>query len=140
MIEPIAARLAATTPSPTAATPERPDALGQDTFLKLLVAQLKYQDPTSPMDGSEFLAQSAQFTMLEKITAIATQTAELIAAEATGNATAMLGRQVSWLDADGTEATGTVTGARLGTGGPVLLVDSREIPLSAVRTVSEKGT
>lgn len=52
---------------------ERPlaaDKLGADknTFLKLLVAQLKYQDPMNPADGTQFVTQLAQFTSLEQST------------------------------------------------------------------------
>ena len=41
--------------------------LGQDDFLKLLVAQMANQDPMSPTSNEDFLAQMAQFTMLEQI-------------------------------------------------------------------------
>ena len=42
--------------------------LGKNDFLKLFVKQLKAQDPLSPMDNNEFIAQSAQFTQLEQMT------------------------------------------------------------------------
>lgn len=40
---------------------------GQETFLKMFMAQMKYQDPLSPMESSEFTAQLAQFSSLEQL-------------------------------------------------------------------------
>ena len=42
-------------------------ALGKDAFLTLLVTQLQHQDPLSPQDNSEFVAQLAQFSSLEAL-------------------------------------------------------------------------
>ncbi|EXF95386.1 flagellar basal body rod modification protein FlgD [Pseudomonas fluorescens HK44] len=47
-------------------------ALGKDAFMKLLVTQLKNQDPLSPQDNSAFVAQLAQFSSLEGITSLNT--------------------------------------------------------------------
>lgn len=44
--------------------------LSKDTFLQLLVAQIRHQNPLNPADGAEFLAQLAQFTELEQSMAI----------------------------------------------------------------------
>ena len=113
-----------------------PQVMGKDTFLKLLVAQLKYQNPMEPVDSSQFMAQTAQFTMVEKLQAMAAQTEALVAGEASQRAAGLLGRQVSYVDADGATQTGVVTGTRFGSDGPVLLLGTTELSLGAVREVS----
>jgi flagellar basal-body rod modification protein FlgD len=120
----------------TATTQVKNDALGKDAFLKLMVAQLKYQNPMSPLDGSEFLAQTAQFNMLEQLQEISKQGAQLAASEGSRTAASMLGRQVTYTDADGKEASGVVSGARLDPAGAVLLVGEAEVPLSSVKQVT----
>lgn len=55
-----------------AAGKPRETSLGQDAFLTLLVTQLTHQDPTSTMDNTEFIAQLATFSQVEKLTEIAT--------------------------------------------------------------------
>jgi flagellar basal-body rod modification protein FlgD len=126
-------------PFAPAATPVRTPSnqLGKDAFLQLLVAQLKYQNPMEPTDSSQFMAQTAQFTMVEKLEEIARSTA---AAQADGrslSAAAMVGRTVAYLDADGVEQTGTVTTARLGTAGPTLTVNGKPVSFDAVTEVRQ---
>ena len=53
--------------------------LGTDTFLQLLVTQLQNQDPLSPQDNSQFLAQLAQFTQVESLQSIKTDMSALLA-------------------------------------------------------------
>jgi flagellar basal-body rod modification protein FlgD len=45
----------------------KPNEMGKDAFLELLVTQLQYQDPLNPMDSTAFTAQLAQFSSLEQL-------------------------------------------------------------------------
>ncbi len=60
-----------------AATAASAPAVDKYMFLKLLVAQIKNQDPLNPADGVQFLTQLAQFTQLEQTQSLATDVAAL---------------------------------------------------------------
>ena len=59
-----------TTTTNTTATTNSNSVMGKDSFLKLLLAQLKNQDPLKPMESTDFTAQLAQFTQIESLTDI----------------------------------------------------------------------
>ena len=127
-------------PKPTTPTGSSSNSLGKDAFLKLLVAQVKYQDPTSPTDSAQFMAQTAQFTQVEKLEEIAAAVAQSVTAQAVFGANSLVGRTVSWLGTDGkTEVSGVVTSASFTTAGPILNIgtDGTQIgmgDITAVRT------
>ena len=129
-----------TGPTDGATTQLDPQTIGKDTFLKLLVAQLKFQNPMEPVDSSQFMAQTAQFTMVEKLQAMAAQTDALVAGEASQRAAGLLGRQVTYVDEAGVEQTGVVTGTKFGTDGPILRLGTTEISLNDVREVTLAST
>ena len=121
-------------------TAESTNAMDKDTFLQLLVAQLRYQDPMNPTDSTQFLAQSAQFTALEKMEAVADQTKQAVAAQMAFGASSLVGRAVTYVDASGTSVTGTVDAVQFKTEGPVLTVGDDEVALGDVKTVAEGRT
>jgi len=118
-------------------TPAGATASGGDKemFLQLLVAQMRYQDPMNPTDSSQFLAQSAQFTALEKMQAVADHTAQLLGAQLAFGASGMIGKSVTFTGADGASATGTVGGVTFSSEGPVLDIDGTAVPIAAVTSV-----
>lgn len=69
--------------------------LGKDEFLKILVAQLRYQDPLQPMQDREFISQMAQFTSLEQLMNINSQLNQL--SQSLGAASSLIGKQISWM-------------------------------------------
>jgi flagellar basal-body rod modification protein FlgD len=106
----------------------------QDTFLKLLVAQLKYQDPSNPADSTQFLAQTAQFTQVEKLGEIA----DMLSAQQLIGASALVGRTVTYQDANGVSQTGVVTKTKLnGDSEPTLVVGNMDVQLSKVTEVQQ---
>jgi flagellar basal-body rod modification protein FlgD len=97
------------------ATVERGDQMGKDTFLKLLVAQMKYQDPSNPADTNQLMSQTATFSQVEKLTELAKQNASILALQRSSSAGAMVGQTVSYTDGTGAAKTGVVSSVRLGT-------------------------
>jgi flagellar basal-body rod modification protein FlgD len=87
-----------------------PNVLGKDDFLKLMVAQMKNQDPMNPADDKDNIAQMAQFSSLEQITNLATATQQLADRLTLTQNIGLLGHTVTYTGADGTSVTGTVDG------------------------------
>ena len=111
------------------------NSLGEDAFLKLLVAQMRYQDPSSPMDTSQMMSQTATFTEVEKLTSLLTTQQNLLSAQQMQSAGSLVGRTVSYTATDGTTATGVVSSAKLTGSEPTLVVGNKDVPLSSVTEV-----
>jgi flagellar basal-body rod modification protein FlgD len=112
------------------------NALGKDAFLKLLVAQMKYQNPMEPTDSTEFISQTAQFTLVEQMENMAKSNADMLSGQLSATAASLIGKDVQWNVAAGDETDspgeGTVQGVRVTADGPVLIVDGWEVPLQRV--------
>ena len=106
-----------TTTDPTAAAANKAKAdknvLGKDDFLKLMVAQMKNQDPMNPSDDKDNIAQMAQFSSLEQITNLASATQQLATRMTLTQNVGLLGHDVTYTKADGTSASGAVDGLQL---------------------------
>lgn len=97
--------------------------LGKDDFLKLLVGQLRNQDPMNPSSDTDFIGQMAQFSQLEQTTNMASANAELVAQQSGARAVALLGRSVTFPDpSTGVSTTGVVEKVEWAGGLPSLTV------------------
>ena len=114
------------------------DRTSMDTnmFLKLLMAQLQYQDPTNPADTSQFMSQTAQFTSVEKMQQLTALQQKVLDAANQQTAASLVGRKVTYTDVSGTSRTGLVTGCTLGATTPNLTVDGVSVGLTAVTSVT----
>lgn len=126
------------TTSTTSATPKKE--MDQEVFLALLVAQMRYQDPTSPMDTTEMMAQSTQLASMEQLTAVAETGRESFALQMRIAATAMLGQEVAYVDEDGTPRTGVVKSVDFSTEVPFVVVGDVAVRLDAVSAVRQRPT
>jgi flagellar basal-body rod modification protein FlgD len=113
----------ATTGATTGTAKTAGPTLGKDDFLKLLVGQLRNQDPMNPSSDTDFIGQMAQFSQLEQTTNMATANAELAAQQNGARAVALLGRSVTYPDAaTGVSTTGVVERVEWSGGLPTLTV------------------
>lgn len=127
--------------------------LGKDDFLKLLVTELKYQDPTSPVDNKEMVSQMSSFSSLEQMQNLNTSFSSLAK---TINETLvpnfmlqqssnMIGKEVSYLspitNADGTAGTETLTGTIqsivMKNGIPNYLINGKEVATTSITKMGE---
>lgn len=110
--------------TPTAEAPSKAE-VDYQSFLKLLVAQMKNQDPTNPMDSTQYVAQLAAFSQVEQSVQINSKLEQMLQSSTLAQADSLIGRTVT--SADG-KITGKVEEVRLITNGIVaVLEDGKEI-------------
>ncbi|XKE94964.1 flagellar hook assembly protein FlgD [Metaplanococcus flavidus] len=118
--------------------------LGQDAFLKILVTQMKHQDPMEPLKDTEFIGQMAQFSSLEQLTNLNKTMTNFVGS--TGNKGSLadhanlIGTSVDWsYEVNGQMETGQgVVKALSSKNGELtieLLEDGKKIPLTAINRI-----
>jgi flagellar basal-body rod modification protein FlgD len=131
---PAIATAASTPASPTGKT------LGQDAFLKLLMAELQNQDPSKPMDDSQTISQMAQFSALQATQQLQQTIQQSNNIQAVFQAGSLIGKYVEANQADGTSVSGAVTGVDFtstnGTMAPTLVVNGTDLDYSTIVKVS----
>ena len=104
------------------------------SFLKLLVAQMKNQDPTNPMDSTQYMAQLASFSQVEQSVQMNTKLDLMLQSSALAQADSLIGRTIT--SADG-ETTGKIKEVRLISNGIVAVLEGgKEITVGPGVTIS----
>ncbi|MCI7116057.1 MAG: flagellar hook assembly protein FlgD [Treponema porcinum] len=107
--------------------------LGKDDFLKLLITQLSNQDPTNPMEDTQFIAQMAQFSSLEQMTNMNESFNKMAAMINSSQAAATIGRTVD-IDIGDTTARGVVEATTMGAH-PQVMVNGMYYDLDKIKAV-----
>jgi len=107
--------------APAAASTPANAAVGQDEFLKILLTQLKFQDPLKPIDNQEFVAQLAQFSSLELNRQQGAHLETLLTIQSASQSLGLMGKTVE-VATDGGNQIGSVTAIRFNNGTALLTV------------------
>jgi flagellar basal-body rod modification protein FlgD len=111
-------------------TPANPNGiLGQNDFLKLMIAQLQAQNPLEPGNSNEYINELAQFTQVEQMTNLAN-------ANELSSAVSMIGHKVSYNGTGGELVTGSVESVQSAATGTTVTVNGvTGIALSSLTNV-----
>src|ERR1700722_15103810 len=104
-----------------------------NTFLDLLVDELKYQNPLDPTNSADFMNQIAELSQVEQLQTVSSSSQ---ISEGAG----LIGQTIAGNDTSGKLVTGTVTGVTNGTSGPTLNVGGDAVDLSAVQKIGTTAT
>ena len=101
--------------------PTSKTAVDYQSFLKLLIAEMKNQDPTKPMDSTQYVAQLATFSQVEQSVQTNTKLDQIMQSSALSQADALIGRSIT--SADG-KTSGTVASVRLANNGLIAVLQN----------------
>ena len=130
----------ATSAAAASTTTDKTKSLGKQDFLKLLMAQMRNQDPMKPMDDSAMIAQMAQFSALEATQQLQQTIQQSNNIQTIFQAGGLIGKYVQANQSDGSDVSGAVTGVDFtstnGVVSPTLKVNGQDIDYSTILKVS----
>jgi flagellar basal-body rod modification protein FlgD len=110
---------------------------GEDTFLQLLIAQLQNQNPLSPTDPTQFVAELAQFSTLEGVNQLNTNFSNLLQLQQLTGGSSLIGKTASYTQpGTSTSASGVVNSIAVQNGSINLTINGTAVPLANVLGVS----
>ncbi len=109
---------------------EEKSSLGKDDFLRILTTQLSHQDPSSPLQDKDFIAQMATFSSLEQMTNL-NKAFEKFANQQMSQFSGSIGKEISWT-LEGVSSTGVVDGVSVQNGNYFYMVGNEKVPVDSV--------
>ncbi len=115
--------------------------LSSSDFLKLLVTELKNQDPTKPMSNQDMLNQVSQISSLQSTSELSSTLKDLTSKNQISTGAALIGKAVAGLDADGAVISGLVSSVNVQGKDIMLQLDNgKELNLTQVTSVAPTTT
>lgn len=117
--------------------------LGESDFLKLLVAQLKNQDPMSPTDNTQFVAQLAQFSTLEQMSNMAASMSALqynMNQSLLTQGASLIGKEAVAVDSKGVKTTGVITSVSWLNGSLAVMLGDKLTSIDDIMEIKEPGS
>ena len=109
-----------------------------NTFLQLLVAEMKNQDPTNPMDTSQYMSQFAQLSTVEQAMQTNSKLDALLSSQSLSQADGLIGKTVSFTDSTGASFSGKVVSISINTDGSIAtLEDGTKVGVGPGLTISQ---
>jgi len=132
----VATQIAAANAAKGGSSRSTSNTMDSEMFMKLLVTQLKNQDPSTPMDTNAMMSQTTQLAMMEQVTAQTTTANKNFSLQMRIAASNLVGREVSYTGADGVEVTGTASSVSFAEAVPKVTVGGKEVALDLVSGIA----
>ncbi|MDX3966415.1 MAG: flagellar hook assembly protein FlgD [Bradyrhizobium sp.] len=109
-----------------------------NTFLQLLIAEMKNQDPTNPMDTSQYMSQFAQLSTVEQAMQTNSKLDALLSSQSLSQANGLIGKTVSFTDSTGASFSGKVVSVSINSDGSIAtLADGTKVAVGPGLTISQ---
>lgn len=132
----VATQIAAANAAKSGSNRATANTMDSEMFMKLLVTQLKNQDPSTPMDTNAMMSQTTQLAMMEQVTAQTTTANENFSLQMRIAASNLVGREVSYTGPDGVEVKGTATSVSFAEAVPKVSVGGKEVALDLISGIA----
>lgn len=125
--------------SSTAQSSSSSGAIDKDGFLKILVAELKNQDPSNSQDNTQYIAQMAQFSALEQMENLNEGLQNLSTNIKFQEGSSMIGKNATIAAGDGQYITGLISGVKLTDGAVKVVSGGNEYDIDDVTGLNDGG-